>query len=40
MLGEKDLDDALELAAACGVSLPIGEDARRRFDAVMRSPRS
>jgi 3-hydroxyisobutyrate dehydrogenase len=39
-LGEKDLDDALELAAAHGVSLPIGEDARRRFDAVMRSPRS
>jgi 3-hydroxyisobutyrate dehydrogenase-like beta-hydroxyacid dehydrogenase len=40
LLGEKDLDDALDLAAAHGVSLPMGEGARQRFDAVMRSPRS
>jgi hypothetical protein len=40
LLGEQDLDDALALAASFGVSLPISEDTRREFDAVMRSPRS
>jgi 3-hydroxyisobutyrate dehydrogenase-like beta-hydroxyacid dehydrogenase len=38
-LGEKDLDNALELARAHSVSLPMTAETRRQFDAVMRSPR-
>jgi len=39
-LGEKDLDNALELSRTHGVSLPMTAETRRQFDAVMRSPRS
>jgi 3-hydroxyisobutyrate dehydrogenase-like beta-hydroxyacid dehydrogenase len=38
-LGEKDLDNALDLARSLEVSLPLTDDARREFDAVLRSPR-
>jgi 3-hydroxyisobutyrate dehydrogenase len=38
-LGEKDLDNALELARTHAVSLPMTAETRRQFDAVMRSPR-
>jgi 3-hydroxyisobutyrate dehydrogenase len=37
-LGQKDLDDALALADALGVSTPVAEETRRRFEAVMRLP--